>query len=560
MRQVCQSVSHCLGWRLIVILISALVVLLASSNWLALRLHRQHLVAQLEQHALDIGETILSSTRASMLENDQEDLAGIVASIGRHEGVDALRLIDTDGVVRYSSRTEEIGRVADRQQPLCLTCHGDDILPSDTPASPSCSVIYRRGAGAMSLGLPILNAPDCSTAGCHVHRPDQRVLGVLDLELTTAQLEASIEASRRQMTWLGVATVLVTAVCIGLLAWRFVHRPMHELLHAIRRAGSGDLAGRVTTPLWGEVGELATSFNEMSGRLQEAQVRLQGWNEELGERIARKTQELERTRDQMFFAEKMASLGKLAAVVAHEINNPLAGVLVYTKLVRRRLPRIGQDRDQDGSITSGLDDTLATIESETARCGDIVRNLLLFSRRGEGVTEIVDLNEVIGRALSLVRHQAELTGVDLEQRLATDLPTIEGGKQEIQQAVLALLINALEAMPDGGTLTVRTAAERGQQVSIEIEDTGPGVPEDLRVKIFEPFFSTKEEGKGTGLGLSVLYSIVNRHRGHVACKTGASGGAVFRLTLPLARTDTAASRDVGPAEAGAGSDATEVVR
>jgi len=253
--------------------------------------------------------------------------------------------------------------------------------------------------------------------------------------------------------------------------------------------------------------------------------------------VAEKTRELERTRDQMVFTEKMASLGKLAAVVAHEINNPLAGILVYTKLVRRRLAKLPPD-------VPGLEDTdanLATIETETARCGDIVRNLLLFSRRSETSRQPADLHTILRRALRLLQHQAELAGVKTSLEFGS-LPEVICDAPEIQQAFLAVLMNALEAMPDGGTLTVRTRAE-ADQITIEIADTGLGIPPDQRPRIFEPFFSTKSEGKGTGLGLAVTYGIVTRHHGRIDFESEMGRGTVFRIVIPVSETaDTTVDR------------------
>jgi two-component system NtrC family sensor kinase len=252
----------------------------------------------------------------------------------------------------------------------------------------------------------------------------------------------------------------------------------------------------------------------------------------------------------MVFTEKMASLGKLAAIVAHEINNPLAGVLVYTKLVRRRLPKL-QGEDGGGKSIGELDETLATIEAETARCGDIVRNLLLFSRRGETAMAPVDVNTVLRRAVRLVQHQADLAVVAVETDLGELPPTICDAS-EIQQAVLAPLMNALEAMPDGGTLAVRTRhlPEAGE-ITVEIRDTGVGIPEDIRPKVFEPFFSTKSEGKGTGLGLAVMYGIIQHHGGRIDLESEVGRGTLFRIHLPVAGPgEMAAAAKTGPAREG----------
>jgi len=527
-----------LGWRLVLALTGSLIVLLGVSGFLALELHRKHLYGMLEENALDLGETILSSAHYSMLENDRRSLEEILGSIGRRENVIALRLIDARGRVRFSKSPDEVGRQSDPNAPVCVGCHSGQTVRAPATLRDGLELYAAKdGRSALGLGVPVLNARECSEAPCHVHPPEQRVLGMLDIELSTAALEKNLESARSQFTLLAFFALLGSAGVVGFLAWRIVHRPLHRVLLGIRRLAAGDLSYRLPRTDVGEVSELSDAMNDMSARLENAQGELEDWARTLETKVAEKTRELERTRDQMVFTEKMASLGKLAAVVAHEINNPLAGILVYTKLVRRRLAKLPPD-------VPGLEDTdanLATIETETARCGDIVRNLLLFSRRSETSRQPADLHTILRRALRLLQHQAELAGVKTSLEFGS-LPEVICDAPEIQQAFLAVLMNALEAMPDGGTLTVRTRAE-ADQITIEIADTGLGIPPDQRPRIFEPFFSTKSEGKGTGLGLAVTYGIVTRHHGRIDFESEMGRGTVFRIVIPVSETaDTTVDR------------------
>jgi two-component system NtrC family sensor kinase len=365
------------------------------------------------------------------------------------------------------------------------------------------------------------------------------------------------------MTIFAILTIAVVSAVIGLLVWRMVNLPMRAVVSGVRRLGSGDLSHRLKVGQRTEIGELAESINSMAVRLQEANAELAEWNRTLEERIREKTEQLERTRDQMVFAEKMSSLGKLAAIVAHELNNPLAGILVYTKVLRRRLARLlparaaklekettspaettgpsppASEPSATSSDTSNgfssIDEGLATIETETARCGDIVKNLLLFSNRREAGFEPTDVNALLERTVKLIQHRADLESVTVQLELHDGLPEIHSSPTELQQAVLALLINALEAMPDGGmlTLTTRPGEDRQREgVVVEIADTGVGIPEHLKSRIFEPFFSTKEVGKATGLGLAVVYGIVERHGSHIQVDSD-ERGTTFRLFLPV---------------------------
>jgi signal transduction histidine kinase len=231
--------------------------------------------------------------------------------------------------------------------------------------------------------------------------------------------------------------------------------------------------------------------------------------------------------------DKMMSLGRLAASVVHEINNPLSGILNYMRLMERLL--------QQGAFTDERRDKfkryLDISEAETGRCSQIVSNLLSFSRRSPAVFGAVDVAELLRRSILLSQHKLELSRIRLESRVRPDLPAVEGDFNQLQQCLINLIFNAIDAMPDGGTLTLEAQAdEQAQTVSIHVKDTGPGIPPDQLSSIFEPFFTTKSEGHGLGLGLSTVYGIVERHHGRVAARNPEEGGALFEITLPVPQT------------------------
>jgi two-component system NtrC family sensor kinase len=236
----------------------------------------------------------------------------------------------------------------------------------------------------------------------------------------------------------------------------------------------------------------------------------------------------------MVFTEKMASLGRLAAVVAHEINNPLAGILVSVKVLRRKLERLLPEEEG-----RAIDASLEMVQRETARSGDVVRNLLFFSRQSEPSLASENLQRIVERSLELVAHQAELSNVATTVEAAGDLEDLDCDGNQIQQACMVAILNSIDAMPDGGEILVRLRDCRDEHVCIEIQDTGCGIPRGLQLKVFEPFFSTKAEGEGTGLGLSVLYGIVRRHGGRVELESEEGRGTLVRMRLPR-RPDPAA--------------------
>lgn len=526
-----RHVRHCLGWRLVFFLAALLLVLMGGRDWMAMRLQRQQMEDQLEGRAVDIGETVLSSTRAAMLANDWPRLEEDLANLARLDRVVAVRIITPDGLVSVSSEPADVGSIHGRDGLSCAPCHqvheGGALMEARGGLH-----LYGRDLDQRRLGLamPIRNESSCSSAACHAHDPSEAVLGVLDVELSTASIDAALATQRNRMILLDTIVLLVICGAVGLLAWRVVHRPLHDVLAGTRRIGSGDLDYRMREDGSGELGDLAVAFNRMASQLRGAREDLESWNRRLEERVEEKSRELEQARDHMLFTEKMASLGRLASVVAHEINNPLAGILVSVRVLRRRLEKVCPDPQ----LRSEVDASLEMVQRETARSGDIVRNLLFFSRQREPSLAPENLADVAGRALKLVDHQAELNGVVLHLEADPDLSEIDCDANQIQQACLVAILNAIDAMPDGGELRVRICECEQDEVCIEISDTGCGIPPDLQLKVFEPFFSTKLEGEGTGLGLSVLYGIVQRHGGRVELESEQGRGTRVRIRLPRA--------------------------
>jgi two-component system NtrC family sensor kinase len=303
------------------------------------------------------------------------------------------------------------------------------------------------------------------------------------------------------------------------------------------RAGEGDLSARVPVRTRDEMGELARSWNEMSGDLQRARGELEGLNRTLEDRVEEKTRQLEQTHRQMVVVEKMASLGKLAAVVAHEINNPLAGIRTYARLLRRQFA-VGAAPPPTPEQAAETDRILQMVDGEAGRCGDIVRNLLAFSRQTGARLAEEDLAPIVERCRMLLNHQAVLLDVTLETRAAPDLPKVVCDAAQVQQMILALAMNALEATPARGRVSIEAGPD-GDGVKLVIADTGSGIPKEHLDRIFEPFFTTKEAGKGVGLGLAVVYGIVNAHHGRIDVESEPGRGTTFAVHLPARQPEGA---------------------
>jgi len=329
-----------------------------------------------------------------------------------------------------------------------------------------------------------------------------------------------------------------------LLVWLFVLRPVGALTAAAPLLAAGDFSARVPEGSRDEIGDLARAWNRMALDLGDAHAELADWGRRLEVRIEQKTRELEATHQTLLRVEKMASLGKLAASVAHELNNPLAGIATYARLLRRRR----EEAEASGTpVTPGDDNSriLKMVEEEALRCGDIVRNLLLFSRMPGALFAPAEVGPIVERCFMLIRHQAQLAGIELTSEVAPGLPAPECDAAQIHQAMLAMLINALEATPEGGRVGVGVERGAGDTVRISISDTGRGIPPDVIDHIFEPFFTTKAQAAGVGLGLAIVYGIIERHHGTIDVKSKPGGGTVFTIELPVRQPAVPAPAGVG---------------
>jgi two-component system NtrC family sensor kinase len=505
----------------------------AAILWLADQMSLDRQRAQLEGlvglSADRIAETIHRAAHDGMLRNDAEGVRRIIENVGAQEGIDRVRIYNKEGRVRVSSVPAEEGTLIGKQSEECVACHSGPQPRAGLERALRIRMLPGPGGGRI-LGIisPIYNEQAC--VACHVHPASQRVLGVLDVRLSMAQADAALGASERQMQYGIFATGLAVLLLSFLMLWAFVLRPVRRLRRAMARAGEGDLTARVPVRSSDEMGALARSWNQTTDDLQRAREELHGLNRTLEQRIDEKTRQLEETHHRMLVVEKMASLGKLAAVVAHEINNPLAGIRTYARVLRRQFAG-GAAAPPTPEQAKETDRILEMVDAEAGRCGDIVRNLLAFSRDTSARFSTTELGPVVERCRLLLHHQAEMLGVTLETRVPADLPSVVCDAAQVQQMLLALAMNALEATPENGRVSIE-ARSADDGVILAVSDTGAGIPREHQDRIFEPFFTTKEAGKGVGLGLAVVYGIVTRHHGTIDLRSVPGRGTTFTIRLP----------------------------
>jgi len=356
------------------------------------------------------------------------------------------------------------------------------------------------------------------------YQPIRDIQGRIIGMLYVGMLEAPYVDLKKRVLYNFLTIGLVSVLLLGVFAVYMamhVSTPIHQLVAATERIAGGELGVRVPVARSDEIGQLAASFNQMSEKLLQATHSIQSFARRLKEKVQEKTSELEKTQANLVQAEKLASLGKLAAGIAHEINNPLTSILINSHLVAEQL----QDKQE-------FQENLDLIISETTRCSSIVRGLLEFSRQTEPQKECLNVNRLIEQTLSLLEKQLVLQNVHIARSLASDLPNVMVDANKLKQVFTNIILNAVDAMPAGGTLTIHTAKNHdGGQVEITFSDTGVGMDRQILNRVFDPFFSTKGI-KGTGLGLAVSYGIVQQHNGAIGLESSPGKGTTATVRLP----------------------------
>lgn len=418
-------------------------------------------------------------------------------------------------------------------------CHGAARQPSDMAASlaPYLQGIRERATMLMKAGEPGTGTEkahvlrEINNLGQQANRQLERMSSTLLLRVESLQRKSQeVDQGMRRLMIAGMLMIVATAILTAYFISRRLLKPVRELVAGTGHVREGHLAYRVPIVESDEFGELARSFNAMAEEIQ-------AHREHLEEVVRAKTVALKQAQDSLLQSEKLASIGLLAAGVAHELNNPLTSILMNVNLLMEDL----EDQPR-------LYDELKRVSDDTVRCKRIIDDLRDFSRRHELDIDCCNLNEIVRTTLGLIVRDLKLHGITLLEDLDPQLPVIPCDSGRIQQVLMNVFINAIQAMPEGGNLRVGTRV-RESLAEISVEDTGCGIADEIRGKIFDPFFTTKPAG--TGLGLSIVYRIMEEHGGSVRIENAAtvgispkqthSSGTIVRLLLPITVT-TRASR------------------
>ncbi len=525
--------ARTIAFKLFLVISLAQVLILVLLTVVSIRVQEESLMNNVLLSGERVSDVIARSMRYSMLLNRREDVHEIVSAVGGHEGIEDIRIYNKQGEVVFGSNVADIHTKVDVNAEACVSCHGRTDLQHPHLTSPNLSRIFTNAGGERVLGLitPIRNEPQCSNAACHAHAPEKTILGVLDVKMSLRTIDRQLADHRRDLLIISAVTVLVIGFVSGIFIWLVVRRPVKRLMAGMDRVSTGDLSQHLEWKSTDELGQLAQKFNDMTDELERARAEITTWSQTLEAKVHQKTADLEKAHRQMVRVEKMASLGNLASSVAHELNNPLEGILTFARLLIKRIKKTTLPPDDVEAYCSDL----KLVADEAQRCGNIVKNLLLFARQGGVAFQTISMKTVVDRCILLLNHHAQIRQINLGSDIPEDI-VVECDTNQIQQLFIALIMNAIEAMSGanqtGGSILV--AGKRDAEcVVLRVSDNGPGMTEEVKAHIFEPFFTTKSEGKGVGLGLAIAFGIIERHHGSIEVESEVRKGTTFIITLPL---------------------------
>ena len=504
------------------------------------------ILGKVSDHVTQLSEVITKSTRFAMLQNQPTYVDRIIRDVADQEKIDRIRILNKDGRIIHSTYSPEIGEMVDRNAEACTTCHGSD------PATTRLSKGQRTWTFKGTDGRPLLasmevirNEPTCYTAACHQHSRETSVLGVLDIVYSLEDFNSKLRTSTLGIAGVSLAFIVIASLLVGFLVHRLVYLPLRDLESGAQRLSTGNLDQPIPVRSSDEFGKLASSFNAMTDALRNSREELRESARTLEQKVEKRTRELRRAQAETMRGEKLASVGLLASGVAHELNNPLTGILTFSHLLREKMP----DKSPDA-------DDMDLVIRETKRCAAIIKRLLDFAREKQPEKKFTDLNQIITDTVRIVEKPAHLRDIEIVSDLDRSLPPIWIDADQIKQVIMNMVVNAQHAVEEKGNITIRTrraldprvsAAEAKPMVAISIIDTGCGISEKNLKRIFDPFFTSKDVGRGTGLGLSVSHGIVEAHGGFIEVESRVGEGSTFRIFLPLTPPSTESERKISEA-------------
>ncbi|HEY3371316.1 MAG TPA: ATP-binding protein [Prolixibacteraceae bacterium] len=502
--------------------------------------NEEYMKSVISENGNNIGFLVEGALYRSMLENNRTSLQSTLDVINTMSGIDDVNMYDNKNNLVYTSISND---TTNHSNPDCKSCHKDFATMFSTKAR-SYRIIDADSECIMNpnnnnsrhllIKSPILNTPSCYTSACHAHNQSEEVLGSLIIKMPLKGLDSALKKSTTDYTLLAALMTFLLLVFLILFTNKKIKNPLNALIKASEAVAKGDKSTRleIKPNQLSDMRMVSYAFNGMLDNLQTANNELQNWSQQLEYKVQKKSEELGQAQNELINIERIASLGKLSLSVAHEINNPLSGILIYTKLIYKQLT----NQEIEPVKKEAMLKHLKLIENETKRCGDIVKGLLDFSRKDQNGFEPRHLHEILLETYELMSHPMKVANISFLSDFNAKADLINCSPNQIKQICIAILVNASEAVGENGEVLFRTFNPDEDHIRIEITDNGLGIAEDDIPHIFEPFFSTKEKESGIGLGLAIVHGIVQSHKGKTAVKSIVGKETTISITLPLIRT------------------------
>lgn len=502
--------------------------------------NEEYMKSVISQNGDNIGFLVEGALYRSMLENDRTSLQSTLDIINRMEGIDDVNMYDNQNNLAYTSISND---TINHSDPDCKSCHENfasmfsvkersyRIIDADSECIMNPN---KNNTRHLLIKSPILNDKSCYTSDCHAHSQNEEVLGSLIIKMPLEGLDNALKKSTTDYTLLAALMTFLLLLFLIFFTNKKIKNPLNEIIRASEAVARGDKSTRleIKPNQLSDMRMVSYAFNGMLDNLQTANNELQNWSQQLEYKVQKKSEELGQAQNELINIERIASLGKLSLSVAHEINNPLSGILIYTKLISKQLA----NQQIDAAKKEPMLKHLKLIENETKRCGDIVKGLLDFSRKDQNGFEPKHLHEILVETAELMSHPMKVANINFITDFNAKSDLINCSPNQIKQVCIAILVNASEAVTENGEVVFSTLNPDSEHVRIEITDNGIGIPEEDIPHIFEPFFSTKQKESGIGLGLAIVHGIVQSHKGKTDVKSQPGKKTTISITLPLVRT------------------------
>ena len=484
-----------IGIRLSILSAAILIFTITIFVLISITTQRQYAIELMHTNTTNLGQSFERILRFSMQDYHRDEIETAIKSLTKTENIQSVSLCNHKGKIKYSTSDSVLNSTLSINHHSCSGCHLNENTVLEK-IDYNHQLVYDAKLKKTWTIIPVYNSSTCSEAKCHIHKADEKILGVIEIEASTANVENALWQSHIKLMLFSLLIVIVVFLILRYFYQRLISRPVRELILGTQQVALGKLDYNIPEGE-AEFGELSHAFNKMQRNLKE-------------------------TQQQLIITEKLISIGKLSAGVAHEINNPLTGILSFTE-------SLIMDSDNDDPRIKDYN----IIKREALRCRTIVKNLLDFTRQDAPELKSENINKTIEQTIEIIKHQAKFSKIKIRQDLADSLPGVLVDAGQIKQVLLNLLINAAESISNSGKITLRSRYLKSMnKIEITVEDTGKGIGKKNLAKIFEPFFSTKG-GKTNGLGLSISLQIIKNHNGECRVQSKLGHGTTFFVTLPL---------------------------